>query len=647
MQRKRIGSIVRWALIGVGGLIAIVVAAVLLIPVDSYRGPIEQAADAATGRTLHLRGPLGFTLYPEIGISASDVTFSNAPGARDPEMATIGRMIVGVKLIPLFSRRVEVTRVLLEKPVIHLEVAKDGTGNWALASAKPAAPQSGGGGAAAANLSLSNLRVQDGTFTYYDARTGKGQSLDQVDVSIDTTSLDQPFSISGGANYKGHRVEIAGKLGNLGDALAQKATPASFSVTSDVMKMTLDGTIGGKTTASGKLHLEMPSLRQFANWLEVSVPAGKGFGTMALDATVTVSPQIFSATAVKLGLDGMNVTGDLALRTGGPRPAIAGKLAVDRLDVNTYMPAQTAGSDQNAASAPSASGWSSTPISFDVLKMMDADLGLNVGQLLIRNLQVQKGQLQVSLKNGVLNTDLQNIVLYQGTGKGSLTVDASKATPTIRDTLSATGLQVQPFLTSFMGVDRITGTGNVSFDVTAQGASPKAIIASLGGKGEIAFRDGMIKGVDLAAVARTIQSALTGAAVGERASTDFAELGGTFTINKGVMTNNDFHLLNPFVRISGNGTVDLANRNLDFHLEPKLVATTQGQGGQAGLAGIGIPFRVSGPWTKLSYGPDMKNVGKALTGTLIDTLTGTKKDGQTGAQSKPNVGNVLKGLFGR
>ena len=139
MQRSnRIGFIVRAVLIGVGALIALAVALVFLIPVDTYRGPIEQAGEAATGRALHLRGPLGFTLYPEIGISVSDVTFANAPGARDAEMASVGRMIVGVRLLPLLSRRVEVTRVVLEKPVIHIEVAKDGTGNWVFAPAKAA-----------------------------------------------------------------------------------------------------------------------------------------------------------------------------------------------------------------------------------------------------------------------------------------------------------------------------------------------------------------------------------------------------------------------------------------------------------------------------------------------------------------------------
>ena len=98
---------------------------------------------------------------------------------------------------------------------------------------------------------------------------------------------------------------------------------------------------------------------------------------------------------------------------------------------------------------------------------------------------------------------------------------------------------------------------------------------------------------------------------------------------------------------TGNGNVDLANRSLDFHLEPKLVASAQGQGAQGALAGIGIPFRVTGPWTKLSYAPDMQNVGKAVTSKLLETLTGDKKGGPSGSPQKPAVGDVLKGLFGK
>jgi hypothetical protein len=43
----------------------------------------------------------------------------------------------------------------------------------------------------------------------------------------------------------------------------------------------------------------------------------------------------------------------------------------------------------------------------------------------------------------------------------------------------------------------------------------------------------------------------------------------------------------------------------------------------------------------------MQNVAKTVAGTLLERLTGEKKDAQPSALPKPAVGEVLKGLFGR
>ena len=65
---------------------------------------------------------MGLTVYPQIGISLGDVSIANAPGARHPQMVEVESVVVGAKLMPLLSRRLEITEVLLQNPVIHLEV---------------------------------------------------------------------------------------------------------------------------------------------------------------------------------------------------------------------------------------------------------------------------------------------------------------------------------------------------------------------------------------------------------------------------------------------------------------------------------------------------------------------------------------------
>ena len=117
--------------------VAALVAVPFLLPLDTYRAPIERAASSALGREVHIRGPLGLSVYPQIGISLSDVSIANPQGARHPQMVEVESVVVGAKLMPLLSRRLEITEVVLQNPVIHLEVNRDGASNWQLGNNTP------------------------------------------------------------------------------------------------------------------------------------------------------------------------------------------------------------------------------------------------------------------------------------------------------------------------------------------------------------------------------------------------------------------------------------------------------------------------------------------------------------------------------
>jgi AsmA protein len=74
--------------------------------------------------------------------------------------------------------------------------------------------------------------------------------------------------------------------------------------------------------------------------------------------------------------------------------------------------------------------------------------------------------------------------------------------------------------------------------------------------------------------------------------------------------------LNPFVRLTGAGNIDIASQRLDYRVDPRAVRSSEGQGGQHDLKGIGIPFLIKGPWAKLSYAPDLSGI----TNTAIDSI---------------------------
>ena len=58
-------------------IVVAILATPFLIPLTIYRGRIEAAASAALSREVHIKGPLHLTVYPDLGLSLSDVTIAN------------------------------------------------------------------------------------------------------------------------------------------------------------------------------------------------------------------------------------------------------------------------------------------------------------------------------------------------------------------------------------------------------------------------------------------------------------------------------------------------------------------------------------------------------------------------------------------
>jgi len=425
----------------------------------------------------------------------------------------------------------------------------------------------------------------------------------------------------------------------------------------------------------------VPSVRAFAQWLGNPLPAGNGFGPLTIKGNAQGNGNSYTFSDARIGFDGMNATGKLAVQTGGARPVIKGSLAFDRIDANIYMasgddtPASTSPADNSSGGGTvknSGSGWSTEPIDLSGLKAADADIALSTKELLVKNIKIGESALNLKLNNGVLTADLDKLALYKGAGSGSLILNGAGRVPQVAAAFSIAGVQALPLLTDAAGFERLDGLSAISFSVNGTGRSQREIVSTLGGKGEVKFTNGAIKGVNLAQLVRTVLTApATGWQSGGSQDTDFSELGGTFTIASGILTNSDLKLLSPLLRVNGSGKVDLPNQTLNYRVEPKLAATLEGQGG-GDAKGIEVPVIIDGPWASPRFRPDLasmlqnreqtietiKNLkgegGKELLKGLLGGQTGATPPAdasQTGGEAqpeaqKPKPGDALKKLFG-
>ncbi len=208
------------------------------------------------------------------------------------------------------------------------------------------------------------------------------------------------------------------------------------------------------------------------------------------------------------------------------------------------------------------------------------------------------------------------------------------------------GISAEPLLTDAAKFDRLSGTGQLEIAVSTRGRSQRAMVEALDGTGAIKFVDGAVKGVNLAAMVRNVKGAFTDTEGAKK--TDFAELSGTFRIDKGILRNDDLKLLNPLIRLAGAGTSHLPKRRVDYRVEPKVVGTLKGQGGKAEATGVMVPVIVKGPWHDLKYRPDIAGLAGDVAKDPAKALEGAKetiKDATEGLGVK-DPKKALKKLFG-
>jgi AsmA protein len=160
----------------------------ILLDPAALRPRLVAAMEQATGRKVSL-GDVGLTLSLRPTLALGDLALANVPGGSRAEMLTIRRAELQVALLPLFSRRVEIARILLDGPDLLLETDGQGRGNWAFQAAAPAdpapAPQPGPARTSGVPLLISFdvLRVRDARVTWRDGARAETISIPALDGS--------------------------------------------------------------------------------------------------------------------------------------------------------------------------------------------------------------------------------------------------------------------------------------------------------------------------------------------------------------------------------------------------------------------------------------------------------------------------------
>lgn len=660
-------------LIGLGVVVVIIIGVMValpaLVPLDRIKAEAVTAVKEATGRDLTFKD-LSVSVFPSLAVTVSDVSLSNPPGFASTPMLHLAQLDASLKVMPLLGGRLEVDRFILDNPTIALEVNAAGKNNWTFegtkaaaetaAAATPDAAKSSKGDNLLKDLLLEDIKIKNGTFTLNDAKTKSTLQIQKIGLDVGMKGLDQPLKLDGTVTWQGRDIQLNTTVDKPRAVLDAGTTKLSTDLSvQGLMKLAFAGQVNvGTTAADGTIDLSAPMLRDLLAWVSgapVALPPNT-FGPLALKGTVSGSPTKVAVSNVDLSLDQIKGKGDLSVALNQAVPDITAHLSTNLLDLNPYMAsaggAAGGGAGGGGSAAPKAAGWSTDPIDLSGLKAVNAALTLNVDGLLVEKITVGKSALQVTLRNGVLTANLSEMAFYQGQGRAKVVLNASQPKLGVDLDASLKGMAIEPFLKDMANFGNLTGTGAVEIKITGNGASQKQIIQTLNGHAALTFTNGAIKGIDLASMIQNVASAF-GVTNSQGQKTEFTKMGGTFTITNGIATNKDFVLESPVIQANAAGTINLPDQTLNYRVTPQVVS---------GVGSLSVPVLVSGPWSNLTWTPDLAAIaaqqGKrllndALQGQIPGLGGGTSSGSGGGSGSNPlqgiekDIGKGLGGLFGR
>lgn len=647
-------------------LVVLALALPLFIPADAYKDQIVAAVERSTGRTLTINGDLDLQFRPGLEFSIQDATLSNAPGATDPLMAQMDSMTIGVDWRALFSRKITITKFILEDPVISLEVMKNGKANWEFSpDDQPAAQADGeaddtGSDTAAQSvgaISFGDLRIVNGHLTWRNHVAGQTYEISSVNLKLVLPDLKGPVKIDGDLIYNDEKFDLDLALGSLEAITSGAETTFGLDLTSQLMTAKLDGTLtgsqnGGQTTKI-KAHAKVgiPSVRKLATWSGAPIASENGFGPFSVEGNLEATGPAYSFTGAKVTFDDMHATGSLTIKTTATKPVVSGRLTIDKVDLRPYM-TEAKDTDEDTGRKEDLK-WDETPIDFTGLKSLDINFDLKSSAFYFQNYETGDAELSISVRNNILTATLNKMDLYKGTGTGSVKFDVSQPTTRVEAGFTFTGIDAGPLMQAATAREIIEGTGEFSFAVKTTGKSQYELMHRLFGNGALSLRDGKLKGVNLNRMLQVISAftpaqaadatatqegeTQTAAETGSGKSTDFVEMGGTFIITDGVLRTKDFALINDALSLSGQGQVGIGKQTINMKLAP---------GRRADDGGTRLKMKVHGPWNDIHYGPDFEDVIK---GGLRDILSGDGK--KEDDQADKDIGGeivdqLLDSIFG-
>lgn len=692
----------------------------LFFDANDFREDIGEAVAERTGRELVIEGDVSLAFFPWFAIEVGRTTLGDAPGFGDDPFAEFERAKLSIRLLPmLFSREIAIDTAELEALTLNLKVDARGRNNWEdLLGGEDTAPAEDTAGKGAA-FEVSGVDVSDTTITYEDRQSGDKYVLSDMSMKLGRLSGDgRPVPARGSFRFD---VQPAGMKGDI-----ELDTVVAFDVDEalvTIADLTVEGVIEGIATSPTRLKFEtdgielrtadqvatlqpvaltvlgidmkaevepvsyagavMPvatiavdafSPKSLMQLLDIEAPETadpSALSRVIVDAKIVTREQRIDMSELTIKLDDTTFKGKLSVPRSSSG-AFAFDLGADRIELARYM-------EPTESAAPAARG-EAVPVEIpaDLIRPLKAKGNLRVASATLGAMAFDNVVLGLNAANGRLRLHPVTSSLFGGTYSGDVQIDASGKTPVLAVDEKIENVNMADLARALFKQENITGTINGAFKLNGRGNDMAAVQQSLAGNVAFELSDGAYEGTDIWYELRRARALLKGGAAPKPElppRTKFSSVKASGNVSNGILRNDDLVAELPFMRLTGNGTVDLPAATLNYSLTARVLERPDALQNATeeelkDFTEAVIPMKITGPLTSPSVKPDVekllrKRVEKELKDRVLDRLLGGDKApapagegaaGEAPAEGEPEapaeeesvedqLKNKLKGLF--
>ncbi len=671
-------KVLLYVVAGIVGVVVIAAVALLLFfDPNDFRDTISTQVKNTTGRDLTIEGDLSVSLFPWLAVEIGQTTLGNAEGFGDEPFVSFDSARLSVRVMPLLTQQeIAVGTAALDGFEANLAVRADGTTNWddlaqAGQASDSATSETGGGDVM---LDIANVSLNDARINYTDAQSGSRYSVTDLNLATGRIAPGETFDIDGGFAFAAEPGELAGTLAiagsvTLGETMQRVTTdglsidgsiaglvsePTEFRLVSrsialdaereqvdlgeidlSVLGLSMAANVepyaySGNADLSAALRVAEFSLKELMQTLDIEPPVTadeNALQRLSFEANAVVGQTALTLTSMNLVMDDTTMTGELAvpLTESG---ALAFNLVADSITLDNYM----APADETAAESEEPAADIEIPV--DLIRTLKANGTVRMTEAFLGPVAFTDMELGVNGADGQLRLHPITARFFDGAYQGDVRIDASNSAPTLSVNERIADVDLAAMAKALYEADNITGTINGNFELSGSGATLSAIAADIDGNMAFELLDGAWEGTDVwhqLRSARALYKRETPPEPRNPPRTEFSSITATGVVTDGVFKNDDLLAQMPFLRVTGNGEIDLAVREIDYSVQARVLEKPEfmSDASDEELSDFTealIPIRITGNLADPSFRPDIEAMFRAEVEAAIEEKTDELKE---------------------